>query len=539
MVPEWPESLEPATDLYDLPNGAAVAHLNGNETAHLYRQIFEDRIYLRHGITLGDGDCVFDVGANIGLFSLFVHQQCARPRIFAFEPSPETFARLERNVGRYGLAVEAFQCGLGSEETTAEFTFYPRASVMSGFFPDEGEERDLIRSFAMASARALEPSGSGGVATAVVEQVEELIAERFDKEVFTTRLTTVSRVVREHGIDSIQLLKVDVEKSELAVFQGIAAEDWDKIEQTVIEVHDFDHRVERLTELLQSHGFEVVAEQDDGFAETAVYQLYARRPGARSRPARSEALPLSARTLAAGTLREALQRVLPEYMVPAFIVPIAALPLTANGKVDRQALPAPEVRREAEARFVGPRTVVEELLAGVWEEVLGSDRVGVHDNFFDLGGHSLLATQVVSRVRLACRVDLPLRELFQAPTVAGLAERIERRLSALAGPAAPPLVRVERRPGLPLSFGQARLWFLQQLEPLSPAYNLPVALRLSGRLDLGLLERTLSAVVARHEVLRTTFPTVEGEPSVHIAPPPRSPARGSTCRGSAPPPLRG
>ncbi len=207
-------------------------------------------------------------------------------------------------------------------------------------------------------------------------------------------------------------------------------------------------------------------------------------------------------------LREWLRQRLPEYMVPSVIVSLAELPLTPNGKVDRKALPA--VRAEAR-EYVGPRNAVEEVLSGIWVVVLKQEQVSVHDNFFELGGHSLLATQLISRVRESFAVELPLRELFAHPTVAGLAEQVETALRDGVKVTAPPLVRVSREQQLPLSHAQERLWFLDQLEPGSVAYNIPRAIRLTGRLDVEALARTLNEVVRRHEVLRTRFVAVNGE----------------------------
>ena len=197
-------------------------------------------------------------------------------------------------------------------------------------------------------------------------------------------------------------------------------------------------------------------------------------------------------------------------MVPAALVLLESLPLTPNGKVDRKALPAPEWR--IGDSYLAPRTPVEEVLSGIWGEVLGLERVGVVDSFFELGGHSLLATRVMSRLRSAFGVELPLRDLFEAPTVAGLAVRVESALRAGAGLAMPPLVAVPRHGALPLSFAQQRLWFLDQLEPDSPLYNIPVALRIEGPLDIAVLTRSLTEVVRRHEALRTVFVSLEGEP---------------------------
>jgi amino acid adenylation domain-containing protein/non-ribosomal peptide synthase protein (TIGR01720 family) len=215
-------------------------------------------------------------------------------------------------------------------------------------------------------------------------------------------------------------------------------------------------------------------------------------------------------------LRAYLGEQLPGYMIPAVLVQMAALPLTSNGKVDRKALPEPE-QMAAVGEYVGPRTAVEELLAGIWSEVLGVERVGVHDNFFELGGHSLLATQVISRVRESFKVELPLRSLFEAPTLSEFSSQIEAGLGVEQdfGPA---IERVRRDSQLPLSFAQQRLWFLQQMSPESCAYHLITALRVSGPLSVEVLERAVKEIVRRHEVLRTTFATLDGETRQIISP---------------------
>ncbi len=216
-------------------------------------------------------------------------------------------------------------------------------------------------------------------------------------------------------------------------------------------------------------------------------------------------------------LREALQGLLPDFMVPAAWVLLPEMPLTPNGKLDRRALPEPEAPAGREITDAAPRTPAEELIAGIWADLLGSPRVAIHDDFFDLGGHSLLATRVVSRIRAACRVELPLRTLFEAPTVAGLAAAVEA--AARGGEiAVSPILPRPRSAEAPLSFAQQRLWFLAQLEPESPAYNVPAAVRLTGTLDCAALAAALGGIVARHEALRTSFPVVAGEPVQKVAP---------------------
>jgi amino acid adenylation domain-containing protein len=219
---------------------------------------------------------------------------------------------------------------------------------------------------------------------------------------------------------------------------------------------------------------------------------------------------------AADEVREHLRGRLPDHMLPSAFVFMDALPLTANGKLDRRALPAPELA-SAEETYVAPRTPVEEVLAGIWAEVLRLERVGVEDSFFELGGHSLLATQMVSRIREVFRVELPLRALFEGPTVAQLAGRVEEMRRA-GLPVLPPVVPTERTGALPLSFAQERLWFIDRMEPESAAYNIPAALRMTGVLDERALERALGEIVRRHEALRTVFAEADGSPVQVVSP---------------------
>ncbi|HTQ79175.1 MAG TPA: amino acid adenylation domain-containing protein, partial [Thermoanaerobaculia bacterium] len=217
-------------------------------------------------------------------------------------------------------------------------------------------------------------------------------------------------------------------------------------------------------------------------------------------------------------LRAFLARRLPEYMLPAAIVRLDAMPLNANGKVDRRALPAPDRQRESAEVTAAPRDPTEEALADLWAEAIGLDRVGVHDNLFELGGHSLLATRVVSALRAIFRVDLPLRSLFEAPTVAGQAAAVEALRRQGRELSAPALKPQPRGWDLPLSFAQERLWFMDRLVPESPVYNVHQALQVDGSLDVPALRRSLARMVARHEVLRTTFAISAGRP-IQIAGP--------------------
>src|SRR6185369_6692261 len=219
-------------------------------------------------------------------------------------------------------------------------------------------------------------------------------------------------------------------------------------------------------------------------------------------------------------LRGHLSQKLPEYMMPSAIVVLPELPLSANGKVDRRALPIPgaTTRTEPEDTYVAPRTPTEAGLTSIWSEVLKIDRIGIHDNFFKLGGHSLLATQVASRLRDLFRVELPLRYVFEYPTVNALAAKIDAAdVKALI---APPIIPVMNGGPIPLSFAQQRLWFLDQLESNTSLYNLPAAYRLKGQLNVEALEYSINQVLHRHASLRTYFVTSDdGSPAQRILPP--------------------
>jgi amino acid adenylation domain-containing protein len=255
----------------------------------------------------------------------------------------------------------------------------------------------------------------------------------------------------------------------------------------------------------------------------AAVEVRERRPGDPHLVAYLVARPEAAEEEpSAEALGEHLRERLPVYMVPSAYRWLEALPLSPNGKIDRRALPEPEW--PAAAQYVAPRTPVEELVAGQWAELLGLERVGAADDFFDLGGHSLLATRVVSRLRDALGVELPLRTLFEESTLSGFAAVVER--AHRNDPAVvPPPIAARRGDGPPrASFAQQRLWFLHQLDPSGVAFNVPSAAHLRGPLDRAALLRALSEIVRRHETLRTTIAVEDNHPVQVIAPPGPSPS---------------
>ena len=403
-----------------LPGGPAVAELNRNETDYLYREIFTLRAYVRHGITLRDGDTVFDVGANIGLFSVFASLACRPARVFAFEPNPHLQPILRANAAAYGQEVTVLDVGLAEREQSAQFTFFPGFSLLSGLHADARTEQGVVRAFLENQARA----GDAGAAE-LAQATAALLEDRFAGHTLTVRLRSLSDVVSEHGVQRIDLLKVNVEKAELDVLRGVRAEDWARIDQAVVEV-DLDEHRQPILDLFAAHGFETLVEQDPLLQHTELCYVYAARRGSGRtlQPGAGPAVavtPIEPSLLTVEALRAHAARTLPPALQPGGWALLEALPLNPNGKLDRARLPEPAA---PSSEFVAPRGELEQDIARIWAEVLGLPRVGVHDNFFDVGGHSLLLARVHARLRAELGAEISIVEMFRHPTVASLAVRL-------------------------------------------------------------------------------------------------------------------
>jgi phthiocerol/phenolphthiocerol synthesis type-I polyketide synthase E len=269
-----------AARVEELPNGLQVVCQSRVELRQFYADIFEKEVYLRHGITLGGGARVFDVGANVGLFTLFVQQRWPDSTVFAFEPAPPLYEILRGNVARYGPRVRCFNCGLSQRAGRAAFTFYPNSSGMSSFHADAAEERQALTAI-LDNERRRGDAEVGGL----MQYLDDYLAVRLEARPFTCELETLSGVMREQGVPTIDLVKIDVQKSEWEVLQGIAERDWPKIRQLAIEVHDRAGRLAAITGALSARGYEVAAEQDELYHGSEIWNLYAVR-----RPAAGEAL---------------------------------------------------------------------------------------------------------------------------------------------------------------------------------------------------------------------------------------------------------
>jgi FkbM family methyltransferase len=274
--PDAANSVPKAGELYSLPNGQRIVHRHKYETDFLYREIFINRVYLRHGITLLPGAQVVDVGANIGLFSLFIKLECPTARLFVFEPAQELFRLAGQNLQRFGADVRLFPLGLGESDQIKEFTYYPGYSIMSGFHAVPDRDRELLR---QGVRNQLVSAANQRVAVSP-KMVDALVGKKLDDaERYECSMTSLSNVMSREDIHTVDLLKIDAEKCEREVLSGIRDEHWKRIRQIVVEAHD-RATAEELERTLAGHGFRVHVEQEGQFAESDVFNLYALRADA-------------------------------------------------------------------------------------------------------------------------------------------------------------------------------------------------------------------------------------------------------------------
>ena len=478
---------------HELPNQMLVASQNKNETNFMYKEIFEEKIYLQHGVQLHDGACVFDVGANIGMFSLFIGAECRNAKIYAFEPMPPLFETLRTNIALYDLDAKVFQCGVAADNNAQEFTYYPHLTLMSGQFADLAQDRQVVKLF--ESNRHENGWNS--------QLLDEMLEERMTTERFTCQMQRISDVIREHGVERIDLLKIDVQKSELEVLRGIDDGDWNKIEQVVLEVHDIDDRLRQIISLFEMRGFQVAVQQEVMLKETGLYDVYCVRPERPRRLVHSLSNPQREWTSPDSLLadvRKYLEANTPEHMVPSAFMLLESMPLTANGKIDRKGLPEPvELNPNRERTFVAPSNRTEQLLTDIWRQVLGKSQISVNDNFFELGGDSILSIQIVARANQAGLRLLP-KLIFRHQTIAQLA------LAIAETEASAPVLQAEQ--GLltgAVTLTPVQHYFFEQVLVAKEHFNQSLLLDVQRPVDAGHLREVVTTLIEHHDALRLCF----------------------------------
>ncbi|MGB6161609.1 MAG: FkbM family methyltransferase [Pseudonocardiaceae bacterium] len=384
-----------------------VAQLNRTETDFLYREIFVENAYLRHGIGLPAAPVVMDVGANIGMFSLLVAQRSHGARILAVEPVAELAHAVSVNAELHGVDVTVLNCGLGSRTGEAAFCYYPNNTLMSGMYGDAEEDRTVLRSY-LRTALDLELLDVDP--PDVAAQFDRLVDDRMRAQPRRCRLTTLTEVLATHRIDRIDLLKIDVEKAEADVLAGIDQTTWERIDQIVVEVHDLDGRLRAVLDQVAAQGFDVVHEQDRRLARTPCHTVYARRPGARP-PAPVEPPPAQSRAALIAELRAFVTRRLVDLPLPDEVV-----------WVDR--IDAPDALAGVQAST--PTGRASAVLSGAWTELFGAGSDTPDADFFTLGGDSLTA------VRLLAKIETHLGEEIVEPDLIFTTTRFADLAAAIA-----------------------------------------------------------------------------------------------------------
>ncbi|MEL7003084.1 MAG: FkbM family methyltransferase, partial [Bacteroidota bacterium] len=492
--------------LYDLPNGMTIFHNARSETDLIYFEIFEDLTYLKHGISVPEGGVVFDVGANIGMFSLFVGLNFPGSSVYSFEPIPATYDLLEANATLYDLDIRTFNIGVSNTTTTANFEYYPNSSVLSGRYAGTEDEKLNVKKY-------LEQISSDQEFDLSQPQIEELVNERVASQKVLCQLDTLSNVIEREGVQQIDLLKIDVEKSELDVIRGIKEEDWQKIKQIVIEVHDIEDNLTIIETILVARGFSIVRDQDAVLSETNIYNIYASK--LKGEPQTSDFKSTIDLRYQVNNHEKLIQEVtdfcydyLPEYMVPVHNIVLDRLPINQNGKVDVrkiQQMANPDLVQHGDENT--PEGKTEELLHSIWQDVLGEQHISREDSFFKIGGHSLNAVQVVSRISHDFNISISIADIFKYPSIKSLAQLLDQQDEV----ATVSISSVEEQTYFDLSHAQLRIWLSSQDDFYHETYTITNAIRLS-QLDVNRLVAAFDMVVKKHEILRTTFKEFAGVP---------------------------
>ena len=425
----------------ELPNSTArhVARLapdlpcfisNLAEARFMYNEIFQDNVYWPHDIALPDGAVVFDVGANIGLFSLFVGMHVPTATIYAFEPLPEIASVLASNVSLYDLNVNVQPYGLAEAPSdSSPFTYYNHVSLISGRYADTIEDKATVRAFAQSE---LDSAGQELISD---KQMSEMIDERLESTQIQVPLRTMSEVISNEGLSRISLVKIDVERSELDVLAGIQDMHWPLIDRFALEVHNIDGRLDVVESMLTDRGFHVKSKKDSAQLKN-IFAVYATRYHDELEPPvapvhrEKQDPPYVVRDPEdlLRALRAHAERFLPSSIVPTAMVLLPELPLTANGKIDRGRLTADLVGFSSSIPSREPRSATETVLCDLFREILGLDGVGPEDDFFDLGGTSLTAIRVAAGIRRAFNIPFKLRVMLENSRISDLALRIETAL---------------------------------------------------------------------------------------------------------------
>ncbi|MCR8936092.1 amino acid adenylation domain-containing protein [Brevibacillus laterosporus] len=406
-------------DLYELDNGMEVCGLNKYEIDMLYRDNF---LNMLPDVSLKEGDCVFNVGANIGMSSLSLLSKVEGLRIYSFEPIYPVYEILCKNSRIDGSnSIIPVHAGLSNSVRETQFDYYPDLSLISGEYKDS-DTSDIIR-----CQRYLTDAGKiDGKALSYTHTGKILESQHVN-----VSLTTISEQIRILGLTSIALVKIDINNSGLKILEGIDAEDWEKIDQFVITVSPVLSEIDKLKECLSAQGFKHVVSYSPEGNEGGNYNLIAKRDVTGSKSNNSQSNNIDLKCIGTKKVKDLLithlESNLPDYMIPTRIVLMNKLPLSQAGKIDYKSLPMPR-RISTSEEYNGPHNQVEELLISIWAELFDIEvgRISVNESFFSYGGHSLLVMRMLNRIKQKTGVELPIKNIFKNPTVSAIAVELNQ-----------------------------------------------------------------------------------------------------------------
>uniref|UniRef100_UPI0030EDBFDA amino acid adenylation domain-containing protein n=1 Tax=uncultured Maribacter sp. TaxID=431308 RepID=UPI0030EDBFDA len=417
------------TKPYFLPNGMPLFYANRQETDFLFKEIYDEMCYLKHGIELNDNDCIIDIGANIGMFSILVSQIIPSAKVYSYEPIPQIHDILELNASLYSENINVFNYGIGKEIGEEVFAYYPNVSILSGMKNnvDKTEVSDTVKKYIIG-----ENSIEGQNVSLNKNDLDILLNDRLATEEFNCKIVTISEIIKKNNLETINLLKIDAEKSEIDILKGISNDDWGKIKQIVVEVHDTDNRLNWVENLLQKKGFIVDVDKEESLNETNIYNLFAVK-------AKREDInyEVSIQQIEKNkgyyneeelikNIKNRLSKSLPDYMIPSYFEIRNEIPLTPNGKIDKKALPKPEVKVEND--HIAPSSEIEDTVVEIWAEVLGINKsvISINRSFFELGGNSLLSVKLQQKLsQLDDFKSIQVSDLFKYHTINKLVESIQ------------------------------------------------------------------------------------------------------------------
>lgn len=399
-----------AQNLTTLPNGMQVFDHNRPETLLQYQEIFLDKEYIKNGIILNDGDVVIDVGANIGMFSLFVATHINNAEIYALEPVAEVFKKLNINLKTYETHAKCINAGIAQETGKNNFVYYPKVSVLSGINPSKHEVRQLVQQ-SIESVQTIEKS-----------DLESIITAKTKEQTIKCTFITLSNLIEDNAIKHINLLKIDVERSELTVLHSIKEEHWKIIDQIVIEVHEFDDNLEAVFILLKKHNFNVSKSRPSILKKSNILVFYAKKNGlcsnGKTLTFNTETQWLSTKQLKKD-VRDYLKTNLPNYMLPNKIYMNHNIPVTNNGKIDFNKIKEQFLSKSVNNTIVHKKDLnyLEKNLLHMWTEILDVENCDTSTNFFDLGGDSFLLLKLYYRIRNEIFANIQLVDLFTHTTI--------------------------------------------------------------------------------------------------------------------------